>query len=80
MSTFLIPCISMIVVFWLGFGVTYFVLRGRVNRLEGRVRRLERLGNHRQTEDLPRTTSQPQPRPRPVSPSRYITVERGWKQ
>ncbi len=74
--SFWIPCISVIVVFWLGFGLTYFVLRGRVNRLESRMRRMERAISPRQTEDLPRTTP-PQPvRPRPVSPSRYITVER----
>ena len=79
MSTFWIPCLSVIVVFWLGFGVTYFILRGRVTRLESRVRKLERATS-KNTEDLPRTTTQQPVRPRPVAPSRYVTVERGWKQ
>ncbi len=78
MSSFWIPCLAVIVVFWLGFGVTYFVLRGRVSRLEYRVKKLERATS-RHTEDLPRTTSQQPVRPRPISPSRYVTVDRGWK-
>lgn len=74
--SFWIPCLAVIVVFWLSFGVTYFVLRGRVVRLESRMRRVERAISPRQTEDLPRTTSQQPIRPRPVAPSRYMTVER----
>ncbi len=73
MNSFLIPCISIIVVFWLGFGLTYFVLRGRVTRLERRIRRIERqMGGN--TEDF--SHQQPQPKPKPVAPSRYVTVDR----
>ena len=76
MSTFLIPCISLIVVFWLGFGVTYFALRGRVNVLERRVRRLEKQAG-RNTEEFPPPQQQRVPtRPRPVTTSHYVSVER----
>lgn len=76
MSTFLFPCISMIAVFWLGFGLTYFVLRGRANRLESRIVRLEKYINRRQTDEFPR---RPVPRsisPRPNVLRKYITVDR----
>jgi len=79
MSTFWIPCLGVIIVFWLGFGVTYLVLRGRVDRLESRLKKVERTMRPRQTDDLPRTTPQQPIRPRPVAPTRYVTVERGWK-
>jgi hypothetical protein len=75
MSSFLVPCISMIVVFWLGFGLTYFVLRGRVTRLERRVGRLERQGG-RTTENFPLQQQRPPTRPRPVTTAHYISVDR----
>jgi len=71
MSSFLIPCISVVVVFWLGFGLTYFTLRGRMSRLERRVRRIEKQMG-RNTEDV----SPQQPQSKPIKPSRYVTVDR----
>ena len=71
MNSFLIPCISVVVVFWLGFGLTYFVLRERVTKLERRIRRIERqMGGN--TQDF----SPQQLQPKPTAPSRYITVDR----
>ncbi len=76
MSTFLLPCISMIAVFWLGFGLTYFVLRGRVSMLESRIARVEKYIHGRQTDEFPRRPL-PQPiSPRPNVPRKYITVDR----
>jgi len=76
MSTFLVPCISMIAVFWLGFGLTYFVLRGRVNRLESRIVRVEKYINGRQTDEFPRRPLPLSISSRPNIPSKYITVDR----
>jgi len=76
MSTFLVPCISMIAVFWLGFGLTYFVLRGRVNRLESRIVRVEKYINGRQTDEFPRRPLPLSISSQPIVPSKYITVNR----
>ncbi len=71
MSDCLISCFSVILVFWLGFGLTYFTLLGRMSRLERRVRHIERQTG-RNTEDV----SSHQPQPKPIKPSRYISLDR----
>jgi len=73
---FFVPCVSLIVVFWLGFGLTYYLLRERIVRVELRVARIERSMSKGQTEDLPQKTTPLPKSPRPVVPSRYITVDR----
>ncbi len=73
------PCLVLIAVFWLSFAVVYFTLRGRMGRLERRLRRVERTLQGRQTEDF--STPQLQPRPQlPLTPRiKYVTVDRGIK-
>ncbi len=74
---FFVPCVSLLVVFWVSFALVYFALSGRMRRLERKVRKLER-GQGGNTEDFTLdVVRQPTPRPtRPVAQSRYITVDR----
>jgi len=74
---FFVPCVSLLVVFWLSFALVYFMLSERMKRLERRIRKLER-GQGGNTEDFTLdVVRQPTPRPtRPVVQSRYITVDR----
>jgi len=71
---FFVPCVTLILVFWLGFAMVYFTLKGRIVRLERRVRRLEKRNGGTTTEDfVPDVVRTPTP---PLVRRRYITVDR----
>ena len=79
MISFLIPCIAVIVIFWLSVGIVYLMLRSQLYPIMRSMKRLEKqMGTGPNTQEFV-TSSQPTPRPRPQAPSRYVTVERGWK-
>jgi len=75
MLNFLIPCISLISVFWISCAVVYLMIKSQLAPIVRSIRRLERQNGGRNAEDF---VVQEQPRPRPIAP-RYVTVERGWK-
>lgn len=76
MSSFLLPCGALIVVFWVSFGLFYYMIKSQIEPVLKSVKRIERSLGTRTTEEFPNQQPQLRPRPRPVAPSRYVTVER----
>lgn len=76
MSTFLLPCGALIIVFWLSFGLFYLMVRRELSPILRSMRRIERSLGTRTTEEFPNQQPQLRPKPRPAAPSRYVTVDR----